>query len=95
MGKPAATLSCYHTCPDKTGNKDHIGGPIVAGSSNVVIGGMPAARVGDKVVCRGPGDTIAKGSSSVFVNGQAVARVGDETEHGGTIVAGNPTVIVG
>lgn len=95
MGKPAATLNCYHTCPDKTGKKKHVGGPIIAGSSNVMVGALPAARVGDKVVCRGPADTIAKGSSSVFINGKAAARVSDMTAHGGKIVVGNPTVIVG
>ncbi|MFW5825616.1 MAG: PAAR domain-containing protein [Marinobacter sp.] len=95
MGKPAATLGCYHTCPDKTGKTDHVGGPIVAGSGDVMIGAQPAARVGDKLVCRGPSDTIAKGSSSVFINGKAAARVGDRTVHGGTIVVGNPMVVVG
>ncbi|WP_189572803.1 PAAR domain-containing protein [Marinobacter zhanjiangensis] len=95
MGKPAATLSCYHTCPDKTGKKDHVGGPVIAGSSNVMVGALPAARVGDKLACRGPADTIARGSSSVSINGQAAARVGDKTAHGGTIVVGNPMVIIG
>ncbi|WP_372973055.1 PAAR domain-containing protein [Marinobacter sp.] len=95
MGKPAATLSCYHTCPDKTGKKKHVGGPIVSGSGDVMIGGQPAAKVGDKLVCRGPADTIAKGSSSVFINGKPAARVSDMTAHGGTIVVGNPTVVIG
>lgn len=95
MGKPAATLTCYHTCPDKTGKKKHVGGPIVAGSPDVMIGAQPAARVGDKVVCRGPADAIAKGSVSVFINGKPAARVSDKTVHGGTIVVGNPTVIIG
>lgn len=95
MGKPAATLNCYHTCPDKTGKTDHVGGPVIAGSPNVMIGALPAARVGDTLACRGPTDTIAKGSSSVSANGKAVARVSDMTVHGGQIVVGNPTVIVG
>lgn len=95
MGKPAATLGCYHTCPDKTGKTSHVGGPIIAGSTNVMIGAQPAARVGDKLVCRGPNDTIARGSSSVFINGKPAARVGDVTAHGGTIVVGNPTVTIG
>ncbi|MFL1486024.1 PAAR domain-containing protein [Marinobacter sp. LN3S78] len=95
MGQPAATLNCYHTCPDKTGKKDHVGGPIVAGSSNVMVGALPAARVGDKLVCRGPADAIAKGSSSVSINGISAARVNDMTAHGGKIVVGNPTVVIG
>src|SRR5690554_6559580 len=95
MGTPAATLTSYHVCPDKTGKKKHVGGPVVSSSSDVFVGGLPAARVGDTLVCRGPSDTIAQGSSSVFVNGKAVARIGDATVHGGKIVEGNPTVTVG
>ena len=71
MGKPASTLGCYHTCPDKTGKKDHIGGNMVTASSNVFIGGMPAAREGDKLVCRGPADTMVQSSSSVFSTAKA------------------------
>ena len=85
MGKPAATLGCYHTCPDKTGKKRHVGGPIIAGSGNVMVGAQPAARVGDKLVCRGPNDTIAKGSGSVFINGKPAARVGDRTAQEGRL----------
>ncbi len=95
MGKPAATLGCYHTCPDKTGKKKHIGGVTATGSEDVAIGGLPAARVGDKLVCRGPADTIVQGSSSVFINGKPAARVTDMTDHGGTLVEGNPTVTIG
>ena len=95
MGKPAATLTSYHACPDKTGKKKHVGGPVVTSSSNVFIGGQPAARVGDKLICRGPADTIAQGSSSVFINGKPAVRVGDTTAHGGVILEGNPTVIIG
>ncbi len=95
MGKPIAVLGSYHTCPASTGRTPHIGGPVLASSSNVFIGGIPAALQGDKLVCCGPPDTITGGSASVFINGKAVARMGDETAHGGKIVAGNPTVLIG
>ncbi len=95
MGKPAATLTSYHVCPDKTGKKKHVGGPVATSSSNVFVGGLPVARIGDSLVCRGPSDTIAEGSASVSANGKAVARTSDGTAHGGKIVEGNPTVLIG
>ena len=69
MGKPAATISHYHMCPDKTGNTPHVGGAIVAGAANVLIGGSPVALIGDKCLCVGPPDAIASGSATVTVNG--------------------------
>jgi uncharacterized Zn-binding protein involved in type VI secretion len=61
-----------------------------------MIGGQPAAVVGDSCVCVGPPDAIAKGSLSVFIDGRAAARVGDPTAHGGTILPpGMPTVVIG
>lgn len=61
----------------------------------MLIGGMPAARVGDKAVCTGPPDTIAAGSSSVLIGGKPAARMGDTTAHGGVIAAGEATVLIG
>ena len=95
MGKPAATISHFHVCPKTTGQVPHVGGPVIQGSPNVTIGGLPAARVGDTLICVGPPDKIKKGSSSVFINGKEAARMGDSTNHGGVIVMGNPTVIIG
>lgn len=95
MGKPIAYLGCYHVCPDKTSNKDHEGGVTIEAASTVFAGGMPVCCVGDQLVCRGPADTIVEGSTGVFVEGRPVARVGDATAHGGKIVIGNPTVLVG
>ncbi len=96
MGKPAATLTHMHVCPKvEPGPVPHVGGPIVQGSPDVSIGGLPAARKGDKVVCVGPPDTINSGSSGVFINGKPAARMGDSTEHGGKIFVGNTTVIIG
>ncbi|WP_064604059.1 PAAR domain-containing protein [Photobacterium sp. J15] len=95
MGKPAATVTCFHICPKYSGKTPHVGGPVVAGSGNVFIGGLPAARKGDKAVCVGPPDTIKNGSSTVTVNGKPAARMGDATSHGGKIIVGNPTVTIG
>ena len=56
---------------------------------------MPAAKVGDMAICAGPPDTIILGSSTVLICGSPAARMGDSTSHGGTIVAGCPTVLIG
>lgn len=84
-----------HTCPMVTGVVPHVGGPVITGEPTVMVGFMPAARIGDTCVCVGPPDTIVKGSSSVVVGNKPAARMGDMTVHGGVIVAGCPTVIVG
>ena len=60
-----------------------------------MIGGVPAARVGDMAVCTGPPDVIVDGSKTVKIGGMPAARMGDSTAHGGTIVAGAPTVMIG
>jgi uncharacterized Zn-binding protein involved in type VI secretion len=74
----------------------HVGGPIVGpGAPTVLIGGLPAAKVGDMAVCVGPPDSIIKGSSTVMVMGIPAARLGDKTAHGGTIMLGFPTVMIG
>ena len=95
MGKPAATITSMHICPKVTAKVPHVGGPVVVGSPNVKIGGLPAARKGDRLVCVGPPDSISQGSSSEFINGKPAARMRDGTAHGGKIVIGNPTVLVG
>lgn len=85
-----------HTCPLTTGTVPHVGGPVMPpGCPTVKIGGMPAARVGDMLTCSGPPDTIAAGSSTVTFGGMPAARMGDATVHGGSIVQGFPTVMVG
>ena len=74
----------------------HVGGPIVGpGQPNVLIGGLPAARVGDMLVCVGPPDSIVKGSSSVMIGGVPAARMGDSTAHGGQIMLGALNVMIG
>jgi uncharacterized Zn-binding protein involved in type VI secretion len=96
MGKPAARTGDMHVCPMTTGTTPHVGGPIVPpGSNNVLIGGMPAARLSDMAVCTGPPDTIVQGSATVLINGKPAARMGDLTGHGGSIVMGCPNVLIG
>jgi uncharacterized Zn-binding protein involved in type VI secretion len=51
--------------------------------------------VGDLLTCVGPPDTIVKGSATVLIGGVPAARMGDLTAHGGSIVLGCPTVIIG
>lgn len=85
-----------HVCPMVTGVVPHVGGPIVGpGAPTVLIGGMPAAVMGDIVTCAGPPDTIVLGSATVMIGGKPAARMGDLTAHGGTIVLGLPTVMIG
>lgn len=92
---PAARLTDMHVCPMVTGVVPHVGGPITApGAPTVLIGGLPAARVGDMVTCVGPPDTIVLGSFTVLIGGQPAARMGDMTAHGGSIILGYPTVII-
>ncbi|WPB77571.1 PAAR domain-containing protein [Archangium violaceum] len=85
-----------HTCPKtEPGPVPHVGGPVSAGEATVLIGYMPAARVGDMAVCMGPPDSISQGESSVIIGGKPAARLGDPTSHGGVVVVGCPTVLIG
>jgi len=93
--RPAARVTDMHTCPMVTGVVPHVGGPILAGAPTVLIGNLPAARVGDMATCVGPPDTITQGSASVLIGGMPAARMGDATAHGGIIVVGCPTVLIG
>lgn len=96
MGMPAARLTDMHVCPLLTVLVPHVGGPIVApGAPTVLIGGLPAARVTDMAVCAGPPDVIVLGSFTVLTMGMPQARMTDETAHGGVIILGCFTVLVG
>lgn len=99
MGQPAARLTDMHTCPMVTPGVPpvpHVGGPVIGpGVPTVLIGMLPAAVLGDMVTCVGPPDTIVKGSATVFIGGRPAARMGDTTAHGGVIVTGFPTVLIG
>ena len=84
-----------HTCPLFNGPSPHVGGPILPpGAPTVLIGGMPAARVGDMATCAGPPDSIVMGSAKVMIGGMPAARMGDQTAHGGVIVMGYPMVMI-
>ena len=69
MGQPAARIGDNHVCPMQTPEPvpvPHVGGPIT----------MPSAP-------------------TVLIGGKPAARMGDSTAHGGTIVMGCPTVLIG
>ena len=96
----AARISDMHSCPKvDPGPVPHVGGPVFAGSSNVLIGNLPAARVGDAMVCFpiGPADSIKAGSATGFINDCKAARRTDPGTHisGDLIVQGCPTVLIG
>lgn len=97
MGQPAARITDMHVCPMVNPNgSPHVGGPILPpGEPTVMIGGQPAAVVGDMATCAGPPDSIVMGSATVLIGGKPAARMGDSTSHGGTIVQGVPTVLIG
>ena len=93
---PAARITDMHTCPKvEPGPIPHVGGPTISGESTVIIGFQLAARVGDSLVCCGPPDTISQGEPSVVIGNQDSARYGDPTVHGGKLVSGCPSVIIG
>ena len=92
----AARVGDMHTCPQITGHVPHVGGPVgPLGALTVLIGCLPAATVGTQAFCVGPSDSIIAGSATVLIGGVMAARQGDPTAHGGLIVAGEPTVIIG
>jgi uncharacterized Zn-binding protein involved in type VI secretion len=88
-----------HACPMVTPGVPpvpHVGGPVTGpGVPTVLVGSLPAAVVGDMCVCVGPPDSIVKGSVTVFIGNKPAARMGDQCAHGGSVVLGLPTVIIG
>ena len=99
MSKPAARVGDLHVCPMVTPGLPpvpHVGGPILGpGCATVLIGGMPAAVMGDTCTCVGPPDAIILGSIGVLIGGKPAARMGDQCAHGGMISVGFPTVLIG
>jgi uncharacterized Zn-binding protein involved in type VI secretion len=96
MGMPAARVTDMHACPMLTVLVPHVGGPILPpGGIPVLIGSLPAARVTDMATCVGPPDVIILGSFTVLIRGLPAARLGDPTAHGGVIILGMPTVLIG
>ena len=99
MGTPAARITDMHVCPMVTPGVPpipHVGGPILPPCVPTVLTCMmPQAVVGNPALCVGPPDTIILGSFTVLVNNRPAARLGDTTAHGGKIVVGAPTVLIG
>ena len=94
-GPPAARVTDPHACPMVQGPVPHVGGIILLpGCPTVLIGGMPAARLGELCMCTGPLDSIAWGAATVLIGGQPAARMGDLTFHGGVVMFGWPTVLI-
>jgi len=92
---PAARVGDMHVCPMVTVLVPHVGGPVLPpGAVTTLIGGQPAARVGDIVTCVGPPDVIVLGSFTVMFQGQPAAYMGSLTAHGGVIVMGYPMVMI-
>jgi uncharacterized Zn-binding protein involved in type VI secretion len=97
-GPPASRITDMHVCPMVTPGLPpipHVGGPIITGAPTVLTGKMPQARITDMCICVGPPDAIVKGSTSVLVCSMPAARIGDTCSHGGAIVMGFPTVLIG
>jgi uncharacterized Zn-binding protein involved in type VI secretion len=99
MPMPAARLTDMHVCPMVTPGVPpipHVGGPLIApGEPTVLIGGLPAARLTDQAICVGPPSLVIMGSATVLIGSLPAARIMDPTAHGGMIVTGDPTVIIG
>ena len=91
---PAARIGDVHACP-ACSPTPHVGGPVTGGAATVIIGGLPAARVGDKAACAGGPDLVVSGSPTVNIAGKPAARVGDSLSHAGMIAVGCPTVFIG
>lgn len=96
MTFPAARLSDMHVCPMFTGPVPHVGGPVLALPTTKVLTGMlPQAVMGDKAICVGPPDSIVKGSATCLVANKPAARALDNCAHGGMVVMGCFTVLIG
>lgn len=67
--------------------------PIIPpGAPTVLIGGMPAARMGDSCGV----DAVVKGSATVMIGGMPAARIADMTAGGGAVMPpGAVTVLIG
>jgi len=96
MGVPISRITDMHVCPMVTGVVPHVGGPVIGpGAPTVLAGKLPVAVAGDSCTCVGPPDTIAMGSTTVMVCKKPAAKMGSTTGHGGSIVLGCPTVLIG
>ena len=92
----AARITDMHVCPMLTVLVPHVGGPVmVPGAPTVLIGGLPGAGIGSMCVCVGPPDAIIKASATVVMGGKPSAQMLDNCAHGGMVVLGCFTVMVG
>lgn len=79
------------------------GGTIVGpGEPTILIGGMPAAVLGDNHMCPLPPNVhqptvspFPMGSTTVLFGGKPAIRVGDMVICGATAALGEPTVMIG
>jgi uncharacterized Zn-binding protein involved in type VI secretion len=99
MFSPIARVNDFHLCPMQTPAVvpiPHVGGPVVGpGAVTVWAGGMPVSVFGDLAICVGPPDVMVTGAPTVFAEGRPVVRITDTTAHGGMVIVGLPTVMVG
>jgi uncharacterized Zn-binding protein involved in type VI secretion len=99
MSAPAARIGDMHVCPMVTPGTPpipHVGGPVVSpGGVTTIICGSVSATVGSMCVCVGPPDSIVLGSFTVLISGMPAAKIGSTTAHGGSVVVGAPTVLIG
>lgn len=83
---------------DQTNHPGVVTGP---GVPNVMIGGLPAAVVGDLHTCSFPGTPphpptpFPAGSTTVYIGGRPTLRLGDVAGCGAQIIIGEPTVNIG
>ncbi len=97
MAIPGVRMSDVQPCPSAT-PQPHVQATVLSGSPTVLVVGLPAAHLGSVLVCTGDPaapNTIVKGSGTVFVCGQGAARTGDSTSHGGVVISGQVTVLIG
>ncbi len=92
---PASRVTDIHSCPISTAAGVPASGVVVQGAATVLIGNLPAARLGDQHSCFTATGVIVSGSTSVLIENMPAARLGDMTADGGTIDSGLPTVLIG
>ncbi|MFI9550366.1 PAAR domain-containing protein [Nonomuraea endophytica] len=78
----------------------HGGAVVGPGAPTVLIGGLPAAVLGDLHACpiqpgHPPSTPFTAGSATVLIAGRPALRMGDLSGCGATPVAGAPTVLIG
>lgn len=87
----------------RVGDTTNHGGTVVGpGQATVLIGGMPAAVLGDNHICSMPPNThqptaspFIQGSATVMIGGMPALRAGDTCVCGAAVAVGAPTVIIG